>query len=130
VAHAESRGADDGDGDAVPWRRWLMEDLELARTLAVALVVGEAAPAHGIGGGFPGPGREKSLDNLVARYTSMEKLLAGVLERPPHGEPWRATVQEAQARCRGRLAELHEHRKEIIAAAAARTEFLPGELLG
>jgi len=128
VAHAESRGAD-GTED-VPWRRWLAEDLELARTLAVALVEGETAPVPGLGGGFAAADRQKSLENLVARYTSMEKLLGGVLDRPHRGEAWRVAAGEALARCRARLEELHEHRKEAIAATAARTEFLPGELLG
>ena len=49
AAHAESRGSD-GSED-VPWRRWLGEDLELARTLAAALVEGDAAPVPGMGAG-------------------------------------------------------------------------------
>src|SRR5512143_2204062 len=49
AAHADSRG--DDERLDVPWRRWLAEDLELARTLAAALVEGEAAPVPGLGGG-------------------------------------------------------------------------------
>jgi len=128
AAHADTRG--DGPGRAVPWRRWLGEDLELARTLAAALLEGESAPVPGLGGGFANARVETSLENLVARYVSMENLLGGLLERPADGQPWRPAAVEALQRCRHRLVELHAHRREVIAASAVPSGFLPGELLG
>ena len=128
AAHAESRG--ELCEDAVPWRRWLGEDLELARTLAAALLEGEAAPVPGLGGGFANTSVETSLENLVARYSSMEKLLVGVLDRPQHGQPWRGAAGDALNRCRARLGELHGHRRDVITATPVPTGFLPGELLG
>jgi hypothetical protein len=128
AAHADSRGPE-GRAD-VPWRRWLTEDLELARTLAAVLMEGEAAPVPGLGGGVAHVSLETSLEDLVARYTSMARLLSGVLDTSHRGEPWRAPAAEALTRCRLRLDELHQHRQEAIVASAVPAGFLPGELLG
>jgi hypothetical protein len=128
AAHAQSRGDDEEVG--VPWRRWLVEDLELARTLAAALLEGETAAVPGLGGGFANTTVETSLENLAARYTSMEGLLIGVLARPHTGQSWRGAATDALHRCRRRLVELHEHRRVVITASSGRTAFLPGELLG
>jgi hypothetical protein len=128
AAHAESRG-DDVEG-GVPWRRWLVEDLELARTLAAVLLEGEAAPVPGLGGGFSNSTIDTSLENLAARYASMEDLLGSLLERPQQGQPWRAAAAQALCHCRARLDELHGHRREMLSTVAGRTSFLPGELLG
>jgi hypothetical protein len=128
AAQAESRSVQSDEG--VPWRRWLVEDLELARALAVVLLEGETAPVPGLGGSVADTNVETALENLVARYSSMENLLNGVLERPHRGQLWRPAVTEALCRCRARLEELHQHRREVIAATAGRAGFLPGELLG
>jgi len=128
AAHAEARG--DGLGEGVPWQRWLVEDLELARTLATALLDGDSPPLPGLGGGFTTDGVEASLEHLVARYTSMENLLTDVLDGPHHARPWRVAAADALGRCRVRLDELHAHRREVISASAVRSGFLPGELLG
>lgn len=128
AAHAESRG--DDLGAAVPWQRWLVEDLELARTLATALLDGDSPPLPGLGGGLTTDGVEASLEHLVARYSSMENLLIDVLDGPHHHRPWRAAASDALVRCRVRLDELHLHRREVISATAVRAGFLPGELLG
>lgn len=126
-AHAESRGEPDG---RVPWRRWLNEDLELATALAAALVDGESAPVPGLGGGLAHASVESSLDTLAARYESMENLLLSVLDGSGQGQ-WRYAASEALHRCRTRLAELHRHRREAIAAASALSvQSLPGEWLG
>jgi hypothetical protein len=125
-AQAESRT----DGDQVPWRRWLVEDLDLARALAGVLLEGDAAPVPGLGGGFVNGSVTASLDNLVARYSSMEQLLTGVLERRATGQHWRGAATEALYRCRSRLDELHRHRRDVIAGQPAPVAFLPGELLG
>jgi hypothetical protein len=127
-ASAQPEGRE--NGQPVPWKRWLVEDLDLARALTSALLEGDAAPVPGLGGGILAGSVETSLDNLVARYTSMENLLSGVLDRPATGQHWRAAAAEALHRCRGRLEELHRHRRDTIATAPARVSFLPGELLG
>lgn len=127
-AHAENRG--DAE-ERTPWKRWLVEDLELARTLASALVDGDSAPVAGVGGMLAHGALETSLENLGARYQSMERLLVSLLDRPVAGQQWRAPAVEALHRCRARLAELHRHRREAIAAAAtAESASLPGLWLG
>jgi hypothetical protein len=127
-AHAESRGDPES---RTPWRRWLVEDLDLARTLAMALVEGEGSPVPGLGGGLAHGSVQSSLENLSARYESMENLLVGLLDRPAVGQAWRIPAGEALQRCRARLAELRRHRREAIAAVALlQTPSLPGEWLG
>jgi hypothetical protein len=126
--HADSRGESE---ERTPWRRWLVEDLELARTLAAALLDGDGAPVPGLGGGLAHGSVESSLENLSARYESMEKLLVGLLDRPSVGQAWRLPAGEALQRCRSRLAELHRHRREVITAVAVtQAPSLPGEWLG
>ncbi|MDQ1286627.1 MAG: hypothetical protein QG622_192 [Actinomycetota bacterium] len=128
AAHAESRRDSSG---SVPWRRWLVEDLELARALAGVLVDGEVSPLPALGGGLAPNAVATALDNLAVRYESMENLLTSVLDRRTGGQPWRGAASEALARCRKRLAELQHCRRTVIAAdAVARTPFLPGEWLG
>jgi hypothetical protein len=132
AAHAESgvdlvhRGDDRARGDDVargdvPWRRWLVEDLELARMLAAVLLEWETAPVPGFGGGFAPTTVETSLENLVARYSSMETLLSGLLDRAHCGQAWRAAATESLSRCRARLDELHRHRRAVITERAAHT---------
>jgi hypothetical protein len=128
AAQAENRGELRDDG--VPWQRWLVEDLELARALAGALLEGDAAPVPGLGVGFASSSVSSALDKLAARYESMENLLSGVLDAPSRNQAWRPAASEALHRCRARLDELHRHRRDVIASSATRTTFLPGELLG
>jgi hypothetical protein len=128
AAHAQAQGDDADDG--VPWQRWLAEDLDVARALATTLFEGEAAPVPGLGGRFANAGVHTSLENLAARYESMEKLLTDVLDRPSNGQHWRGPATEALQRCRRRRLELHHHRRVVIAAASPPVTFLPGELLG
>jgi len=127
AAAAENRGE---LGGGVPWQRWLVEDLDLARSLAGALLESDAAPVPGLGVGFEDSSIQGSLDKLAARYESMENLLAGLLEAPSRNQCWRPGATEALHRCRVRLDDLHRNRREAIATAASRTTFLPGELLG
>jgi hypothetical protein len=127
AAHAESRR----DPELrTPWKRWLVEDLELAAALATALVDADGAPVPGLGGGLAHGTLESSLENLTARFENMENLLVSVLDRPGTG-PWRGAAAEALERCRARLAELHHHRRDAIAAVVpARSASHPGEWLG
>jgi len=120
----------DEDRGGVPWRRWLMEDLDLARALTATLHEADAAPVPGLGGSFAKTCADTSLDYLAARYESMERLLLSVLEQASGGQRWHAQAAEALQRCRARLTELHHHRGVSIATVNLRATFLPGELLG
>lgn len=128
AAHAEIRGA---PRCRTPWRRWLVEDLDLARSLITALVDDDGPPVPRLGGDLARAGLRASLDDLTARFENMENLLAGALDRPSSGQPWRGVVGEALQRCRTRLSELRRHRcQEIAIAAEAAAPSLPGEWLG
>jgi hypothetical protein len=136
-------GAAARDPDShVPWQRWLAEDLELAQELTASLVISQMETSPSLGAATSGLVRDP-LDNLVARYTSMEEVLRGLLARPNTGQEWRTTARNAQIRCRTRIQELHVHRAAAAERAAAvrsageetldlhrRESFLPGELLG
>jgi hypothetical protein len=127
----------------VPWQRWLIEDLELARVLTAALVESEVEPTPALGGATSGMAHN-ALDNLVARYSSMEELLHAAVRRPHTGQSWRSAAAHALIRCRTRLEELHLHRAAAHEREAAlrqassesaidphhRDVFFPGELLG
>lgn len=134
AAHAQHRGETEG---RTPWKRWLEEDLELVRTLAVALVEGDGPLVPGLGSGSTHASLERSLDNLTVRVESMENLLVTVLDSPAPGEFGRSgagsrgAAGEVLRRCRTRLAELYRHRREAIAEAAGLpSPSLPGEWLG
>jgi hypothetical protein len=118
-------------GEVVPWHRWLVEDLERARTLAAVLVDGEASSLPALGGGSAPGTVTTALDSLAVRFESMENLLVGVLDRHSSGQQWRGAAGQTLACCRQRVAELHRYRQNAVAAeAAARTTYLPGEWLG
>jgi hypothetical protein len=118
------------DADQVPWRRWAVEDLDAARMLAQTLLAHDATPPAALGSGGLGAAPD-ALGDLVARYTSMEGLLVGALERGYAGQAWRPVAREAQARCRARLEELHRHRGATHQPQPdAQRRYLPGELLG
>jgi hypothetical protein len=109
----------------------LIEDLDLARSLATALVDNDGAPIPGIAGGGASSCVDTSLENLTARFENMENLLVGILDRPSTGQPWRGVVGEALKRCRTRLEELRRHRRQTIATVAALpVTSHPGEWLG
>lgn len=119
------------DEQQVPWRRWAVEDLDASRMLAQTLLEHDAEPPAALGGGSSGGGCDETLDDLIARYSSMADLLSGVLRRPYAGQAWRPVAHEALARCRARLEELHRHRgSAAVRRAEPGTTYLPGELLG
>lgn len=127
-AYAESRGEPE---HRTPWKRWLVEDLDLARALATTLVDGDGAPVTGLGGSLAHVNLDVSLANLTARFENMDNLLVGVLDRPSAGEPWWGIAGEALHRCRARLAELRRHsQQEIVLADFGGASSLPGEWLG
>lgn len=105
AAH-DVHGDDTGGPD---WRRWLAEDLSLARELtATALEMDAALPAMlGPAGQPPTP---RMAVDLLARYESMTALLDDVGDRLEAGtdpEPvWAGQVRAARSRCAARMREL------------------------
>lgn len=128
--------------DDVPWQRWLVEDLDLARVLTATLVDSGIEPSPSLGTTTSGLSNHP-LDNLVARYQSMAEALEQALARPSTGQEWRAPVSHALGCCRTRIDELHANRAAVMQRRAAerlaangtadphrRSSYLPGELLG
>jgi hypothetical protein len=117
--------------DDIPWQRWLVEDLEAARALAVTILAADGAPSPALGRGQAGAYPDQAISDLVARYESMQDLVAEVMQRPIAGQPWRPTARTAQQRCRDRLLELHEARAGLMTVSIDDSHsYLPGELLG
>lgn len=130
---------------AVPWDRWVLEDLEVVRALTAALAAEgvEPAPPSG-GGGALGAGRDEVelLDVVVARYAMMDERLQEALRHTGGGERWRESALRARTRCRGRIEELHAQRGAAVQRAALalaprpRVQVdrpwagVPGEMLG
>jgi hypothetical protein len=130
--------APEGDADpvaatGVPWRRWIGEDVDLACRLASEALAGNAALPPTLGSELSHAVPVTTIDDLVARYTSMLGLL-GDLSHRSEGAGRPQGLDEAIARCETRLAELRRHK--LVATPPAgiplRPErpFLPGELLG
>jgi hypothetical protein len=119
------------DDDQVPWRRWVIEDLDAARMLARTLLAGNVDPPAALGTGRLCTEVDSALEDLIARYAAMDDLLRGALRRPYAAQPWRPAAREALTRCEVRLGELHRHRgRAAVRAADECPRFLPGELLG
>ena len=129
VDHAPDAAASGG----IPWRRWITEDVDLACTLAADALAGNAALPPTLGSDFAHAVPVTTIDDLVARYTSMRGLLADVARRTAGaGAP--ARIDEVVTRCEARLAELRQHRLVETPPSGidlrAEHQFLPGELLG
>lgn len=104
-------GPDDG-ADALPWRRWLDEDLELTRCLAAtAACLGVALPPT-LGRAGRHQDSDQVTEDLIARYEFMGNLLGDLLERAAATTPMTLIepVHEALARGRARLVELRDLR--------------------
>ena len=120
-------------GPGIPWRRWIGEDVDLACHLAAEALAGNAALPPTLGSDLGHAVPVTTIDDLVARYTSMLGLLTD-LSRRGGGAGRPQGLDEARAHCEARLAELQQHK--LVATPPAgldlRTErqFLPGELLG
>ncbi len=126
----------DGAGHA-PWRRWVSEDLDLARSLAAgALASGAALPAT-LGSDLHRAVPATTIDNLEARYASMCSLLTDLVARVGtghRGADLRATLE----RCERRLEELQRFRLtatpprglDLAGGPTGARGYLPGELLG
>lgn len=126
-ALAVDPGPDGGGGGAIPWRRWITEDVDLACRLAADALAGNAALPPTLGSDLAHAMPVTTIDDLVARYTSMRGLLADLAH---HGDG----IDEIRGRCEARLAELHEHKLVATPPTGidlrAEQRFLPGELLG
>lgn len=122
-----------------PWRRWVVEDVDLACALAADALGGNAALPATLGSDLHHAVPAATVDNLAARYTSMRTLLADLASRSDtdgaaDDGSWHAHVVQALQRCEARLAELETYR---LATTPARgitlpeeRQYLPGELLG
>jgi hypothetical protein len=125
-----------------PWRRWVVEDVDLACALATEALGGNAALPATLGSDLHHAVPAATVDNLAARYTSMRTLLADLASRSDTDGAtdgatdgsWHAHVVQALQRCEARLAELETYR---LAATPPRgitlpeeRQYLPGELLG
>jgi hypothetical protein len=118
---------------SLPWHRWITEDVDLACRLAAEALTGNAALPPSLGSDLGHAVPATTIDDLLARYTSMLGLLRDLAERAP-GAARPEGTDEAIARTEARLAELREHR--LLATPPTGTDlrtthrFLPGEMLG
>lgn len=142
---AEQQRHDDGQvADAVPWRRWVAEDVDLAATLAADAMAGRASLPPTLGSELDHQVPATVVDDLEARYASMRALLTDLLHRDTGrtDDTWRPRVRDALNRCGSRLVELRAHRLAATPPQGVRLpalsgsplapehEYLPGELLG
>ena len=118
---------------AIPWRRWITDDVDLACKLAREAMAGGAALPPTLGSDLGHAVPVTTIDDLVARYSSMLGLL-GDLSRRSEGAARPVGLDEAMDRCEARLAELRGHRlvETPPTGMDLRSEqhYLPGELLG
>src|SRR3954449_10495852 len=118
---------------AIPWRRWIADDVDLACKLAREAMSGGAALPPTLGSDLGHAVPVTTIDDLVARYSSMLGLL-GDLSRRSEGTTRPPGLDEAMNRCEARLAELRGHRlvETPPTGIDLRQEqhYLPGELLG
>jgi len=117
----------------IPWRRWIADDVDLACKLAREAMSGGAALPPALGSDLGHAVPVTTIDDLVARYSSMLGLL-GDLSRRSEGITRPPGLDEAMNRCEARLAELRGHRlvETPPTGIDLRQEqhYLPGELLG
>jgi hypothetical protein len=128
-----------GGADAPPWGRWVTEDVHMARVLATDVINGGAALPPTLGSDLDHAVPAAAVDNLTARYESMENLLTDVVRSGNFEEsfPHRGHVEEALRRCRDRLSELRARRLDetpprglALGQHVAPHAALPGEWLG
>jgi hypothetical protein len=125
-----------------PWRRWVDEDILLARDIATDAQTGGDGPPSGLGSDLNGSVPFATEKGLHARYTAMAALLSGLISRPRPDHVDQAGPRREDApgpartlkHCQDRLAELEAHpwRRPPVDTGGSPTEraYLPGELLG
>jgi hypothetical protein len=126
-----------GDGTP-PWGRWVSEDVQMARALAADVITGGAALPPTLGSDLDHAVPAAAVDNLTARYESMETLLSDVVRSGGDGpSAHRSHVDAALARCRDRLRELRARRLDEtpprglpLSQHPVQHAALPGEWLG
>lgn len=139
--------------DAMPWRRWLDEDVDLAWDLTTTALAVQGALPPALGPDLATADPVTLTEDLLARYTSMcallEDLLAreGTRRKPAGGDAgpgWHDHVRPALVRYQGRVAELQSHLATLrregadrlrtgsdeVTRGDTRHAYLPGELLG
>lgn len=128
AAHADL-GHSSGRDQSLPWQRWLVEDLDQARSLSAAVLEGREGAIDGLGGGFSNADPNAFPESLRVIYDTMRSLLVEATSRPTAGR-FHSVVSAALAHCRGRLSELARYRRAESGPPESGPIFLPGELLG
>jgi len=102
VDTAPEDAAASAGASGIPWRRWIGEDVDLACQLAADALAGNAALPPTLGSDLSHAVPVSTIDDLVARYSSMLGLLADLSHRSDGpGRP--PGLDEAMARCEARL---------------------------
>jgi hypothetical protein len=136
---SNSAARESGDtAQSPPWRRWVLEDVELVRGLAGDVLAGGASLPTTLGSDLDQAVPAAAVDNLVARYESMTTLLADVLPSGPDvaPAPYRTHAQAALAHYQDRLRDLRSTRLEhtpprgLTLPATTDHPPVPGEWLG
>lgn len=144
--------------DAMPWRRWLEEDVDLAWELTTTALAVQGGLPTSLGPDLASAEPAQLTEDLLARYTSMCSLLEDLLAREANravidvtaaesgtgGPAWHDHIRAALVRYQARVAELRAH-QSVLSRGAVRTadesapkaspqagshHYLPGELLG
>jgi hypothetical protein len=122
----------------LPWRRWLAEDVELACTMAAGAMATDAIPPAELGTDLTEADPVEVVDDLLARYRSMQPMLTGLAQGAGlQAGPWRTLLRSTLARCEQRIDELQAHRDDLVSAGAPSApssgwsqSHVPGDYLG
>lgn len=114
-----------GEGSALPWRRWLEEDLELTTTLAATALALDSALPPALGTAATQEDPVEAAENLLARYESMCGLLTDLVEREERTAAaevpvWQPHVRHALLRCSARVQELQRHIEAVTRSGMSR----------
>jgi hypothetical protein len=120
---------------AIPFRRWVSEDVDLALVMAADRMIGRVALPPMLGTDLSRSVPAVTIDNLSARYTSMRDLLTDVLSHATEDDARHGRLVEALHHCQTRLVELREYRltetpPRGLDLRDGDHQYLPGELLG
>lgn len=142
--------------DAMPWRRWLEEDVDLAWELTTTALAVHGGLPPSLGPDLATADPSQLTEDLLARYTSMCSLLEDLLAREAgrtdddgstdgRGPVWHEHIRAALVRYQSRVEELRAHQSALARGASRPIElpetpvslarpparaYLPGELLG
>jgi hypothetical protein len=146
--------------DAMPWRRWLEEDVDLAWELTTTALAVHGGLPPSLGPDLATADPRRLTEDLLARYTSMCSLLEDLLAREAGrsedasvdvrdpdgtGPVWHEHIRAALGRYQTRVDELRAHQSALARGSGRPVErpsapasvarpptraYLPGELLG